>query len=112
MIVLTPAAATEIRRLQASSFKPDSPLRLAVKTGGCAGLYYVLEFGTPTTASDRLYESHGLSIAIDQQSDRYLEGLKLDYSEDLMGGGFRFQNPSAIASCRCGHSFSIESSQG
>jgi iron-sulfur cluster assembly protein len=111
MIVLTQAAATEIQRLQTSSFKPDSPLRLGVKTGGCAGLYYVIEFASSPTDGDRIYESHGLSFMIDEHSDRYLDGLKLDYSEDLMGGGFRFQNPNAFASCRCGHSFSIESSQ-
>ncbi|MDY6783809.1 MAG: iron-sulfur cluster assembly accessory protein [Cyanobacteriota bacterium] len=109
MIVLTQAAVTEIQRLQASSFKPDSLLRLSVKTGGCAGLYYVVEFASSARARDRVYESHGLSFAIDEESDRYLDGLKLDYSEDLMGGGFRFQNPNAFTSCRCGHSFSVES---
>lgn len=105
MINLTKAAANEIKRLQASTSKPDSYLRLAVKTGGCAGLYYVLDFAPQPTERDRCYESQGISIAIDEQSDRYLRELKLDYSEDLMGGGFRFQNPEASASCSCGHSF-------
>jgi iron-sulfur cluster assembly protein len=111
MINLTKAAANEIKRLQASDREPDSPLRLAVKTGGCAGLYYILEFDPQPTQSDRHYESQGISIIVDEQSNRYLNGLKLDYSEDLMGGGFRFKNPQALASCDCGHSFSVRTEE-
>jgi iron-sulfur cluster assembly accessory protein len=55
---------------------------------------------------DRICESSGIQVAVDGQSVKTLTGLTLDYSEDLMGGGFRFHNPNATASCGCGHSFS------
>ncbi|MBD2578724.1 iron-sulfur cluster assembly accessory protein [Oscillatoria sp. FACHB-1406] len=108
MVNLTQAAAREVRRLQASNAKPDTCLRLAVKSGGCAGLYYVLELTSEPEASDRCYVSQGIAVAVEEQSHDYLHGLKLDYSEDLMGGGFRFQNPNVLSPCSCGYSFSAE----
>jgi iron-sulfur cluster assembly protein len=108
MIVLSQAAANEIRRLQATCDRPDGQLRLSVKAGGCAEFYYGLEFVETVAASDRRYESEGIAIIIDEESDRYLSELKLDYSQDLMGGGFRFHNPKAAKTCSCGNSFSVE----
>ncbi|MGK7928391.1 MAG: HesB/IscA family protein [Spirulina sp.] len=107
MIVLSQAAAHEIRRLQATCDNPDGQLRLRVKAGGCAEFYYGLEFAEVVEKSDRRYESEGISIIVDEDSDRYLNGLKLDYSQDLMGGGFRFHNPNALKTCSCGNSFAI-----
>ncbi len=109
MIHLTQAAAREIRRLQLSRQKPDSRLRLGIKTGGCSGLFYTLELNEAAEASDLVWESNGICVVTDEKSCPYLNGLRLDYSEDLMGGGFRFHNPNASATCSCGQSFSAAS---
>jgi iron-sulfur cluster assembly protein len=107
MIELSPAAAQEIQRWSQSHPHSGDYLRLAIKTGGCSGLYYCLELTDIQTENDRLYQSQGINVLVAASSDRYLQTLKLDYSEDLMGGGFRFTNPNAQNPCGCGLSFSI-----
>jgi iron-sulfur cluster assembly accessory protein len=109
MIHLSQAAAAEIRRLQLSRQQPNTFLRLSVKTGGCSGLYYSFELEKESASNDRIYEHNGITIVVDERSDRYLQDLKLDYSEDLMGGGFRFHNTQASNTCSCGNSFTIPS---
>ncbi|MGK7872080.1 MAG: HesB/IscA family protein [Xenococcaceae cyanobacterium] len=109
MIHLSQAAANEIRRLQSSCQKLDSHFRIGVKTGGCSGLFYTFELNEAIKPSDRVGESNGIFVVVDEQSYPCLKGLKLDYSEDLMGGCFRFHNPNASATCGCGQSFSVES---
>jgi iron-sulfur cluster assembly accessory protein len=106
MIDLSQAAANEIKRLQESCQQIGSYFRIGVKAGGCSGLYYTLELSATPQAGDCLYESQGISIIVDAESESYLQTLKLDYAEDLMGGGFRFQNPNASTTCGCGLSFS------
>ncbi len=118
MIEITQAAATEIKRVQLSRNQPDSLFRLRVKSGGCAGLFYSLELEEPARASnasddtgargDLIYESQDICAIVDELSYSSVRGLKLDYSEDLMGGGFRFQNPNATRTCSCGLSFAID----
>lgn len=111
MIHLSKSAAAEITRMKLSRQKPDSLLRLQVKQGGCSGLFYVLELESLTKkdpSTNRYFNVEGISLVVDNQSYLYLEETKLDYSEDLMGGGFRFQNPHATKTCRCGLSFEID----
>lgn len=110
MIDMTLAALREIQRLQNSRQKPDSYLRLGVKAGGCSGWYYTLELSEEVETGDRLYENQGIKIVIAGSSQPYLQSLRLDYAEDLMGGGFRFHNPQAADPCSCGLSFSWPSS--
>jgi iron-sulfur cluster assembly accessory protein len=105
MIHLSPAAANEIQRLKASRQQPDSYFRLGVEPGGCSGLYYILDLCAMPLTGDRVCESQGISIVINEQSVPYLQDLKLDFAEDLMGGSFRFQNPNATATCGCALSF-------
>ena len=114
MVEISPTAIAEIKRLQSSREIPSSCLRLSVKTGGCRGLVYDLKLEqlesipeTTTKPSDRSLEIAGITLKIDPQSWEYSEHLKLDYSEDLMGGGFRFHNPRLKNSCGCGISFAI-----
>ncbi|MEC4803713.1 MAG: iron-sulfur cluster assembly accessory protein [Jaaginema sp. PMC 1079.18] len=109
MIHLSTAAATEIKRLQQVNSHPNSYLRITVASGGCSDLYYILDLIEHPESRDRQYESQGVAIAIDAALEATLSGLKLDYSEDLMGGGFRFHNPNAANSCSCGQSFSLAS---
>ena len=111
-IHLSEAAAKEIRRRQSSSQQPGSYFRLGVKEGGCCGLYYTLDLTEKIQERDCTYQSQGISILVDQQSVPYLQNLKLDYAEDLMGGGFRFENPQSSQTCSCGLSFAIGNSPG
>ncbi len=107
MINLTPTAIQEIKRMQKSRQQTDSYFRISVINGGCSGLIYILDLDKTKQESDYNYESEGISIIIDPETLPYLQGLKLDYSEDLMGGGFRFQNPQANKTCNCGQSFGM-----
>ncbi|MUH00489.1 iron-sulfur cluster assembly accessory protein [Scytonema sp. UIC 10036] len=107
MIQLSSAAANEIERLKSKQQPSHTFFRLAVKSGGCSGLYYDMSFDEAAKLSDRVVTTNGLQVVIDAESQKYVDGLSVDYSEDLMGGGFRFQNPQASASCGCGNSFSI-----
>jgi iron-sulfur cluster assembly accessory protein len=105
MIELTPAAIKEIKRIQTSRQQPDSYFRLGVIEGGCSGLCYVLELCKTPQESDHVYPLDQITLVIDSKSLGYLEQLRVDYAEDLMGGGFRFTNPNAQSSCSCGASF-------
>ena len=108
MIHISQGAAKEIERLKSKRSQSELLFRLSVKQGGCSGLFYDLSFAQIQEAEDTIWESHGIKVVIDARSLEYIKGLKLDYSEDLMGGGFRFQNPQAVSSCGCGNSFSQE----
>ena len=108
MIDLTQAAAAEIKRIQQSRQQPDSYFRLGVETGGCSGLVYTLELEKSSQTGDIVYKHNDISIIVDRQSSPYLTELKLDFSEDLMGGGFRFHNPNAATTCSCGQSFTAK----
>lgn len=108
MINLSKAAVEEIRRLQLRGHNLEARLRLGVKAGGCSELYYTIDFDEAINPGDRVYDCSGLSVIVDEQSFNSLNELTLDYSEDLMGGGFRFHNPKAVESCGCGNSFRVE----
>ncbi|HCQ20752.1 MAG: HesB/IscA family protein [Aphanizomenon sp.] len=106
MIYLSPAAINEIERLK--SKQPSNILfRLRVKSGGCADWFYDLAFDTTVQPQDQVLELQNLCVIIDPESLNYINELSLDYSEDLMGGGFRFHNPQATSTCSCGNSFSV-----
>lgn len=114
MISLSRAAILEVKRLQHRCFDgaTNAILRLGVQSGGCSDFYYTLEFVAALNQDDRLWQCDDLQVAVDAHSLPYLKGLTLDYSEDLMGGGFRFDNPNAEQHCGCGNSFKpIESCQ-
>jgi iron-sulfur cluster assembly accessory protein len=109
MIQLNHAAANEVKRLQSKQKKPDVCFRLGVQPGGCCHWYYTMTFDDLVNDNerDRVYESESIKIVVSEEHLKYLDGLTLDYSEDLMGGSFRFNNPNATQSCSCGHSFFI-----
>jgi iron-sulfur cluster assembly protein len=110
VIYITASAAQEIKRIKKIRDRQDSQFRLSVKQGGCSGFLYVFELDNLMQPDDRMFESNGISVAIDESSFSYIDELKLDYSEDLMGGGFRFQNPKAVSNCGCGQSFQVSQS--
>jgi iron-sulfur cluster assembly accessory protein len=105
MIHLSPAAVSEISRLQAKQ-QQNTHFRLAVKPGGCSGWFYDLSFDEQIRGGDRIFKIDSLQVVIDAETFAYVDGLAIDYSEDLMGGGFRFHNPQSVATCGCGNSFS------
>ncbi|MEH1945734.1 MAG: iron-sulfur cluster assembly accessory protein [Nostoc sp.] len=105
MIHLSQAAVSEIGRIK--SKQSNVLFRLAVKPGGCSGFFYDMSFDEAIKVDDQVFDLDEIQVIIDAASLNYLKGLKVDYSEDLMGGGFRFHNPQAIATCGCGNSFSL-----
>ncbi|MCC5613671.1 iron-sulfur cluster assembly accessory protein [Nostoc sp. CHAB 5836] len=106
MIHLSQAALSEIGRIK-SKQQSHVLFRLAVKPGGCSGFFYDLSFDEAIKVGDQVFHLDGIQVVIDAASLNYLKNLRVDYSEDLMGGGFRFHNPQAIATCGCGNSFSL-----
>ncbi|MGJ3249752.1 MAG: HesB/IscA family protein [Elainellaceae cyanobacterium] len=107
MIQLSKAAIAEVTRLKQKTANSSARFRLSVQPGGCADFHYVLKFSDEVLAGDREINCESIQIIVDTESWDYLRGLTLDYSEDLMGGGFRFYNPNANQTCGCGNSFSI-----
>mmetsp|Transcript_34748 Transcript_34748/g.74010 ORF Transcript_34748/g.74010 Transcript_34748/m.74010 type:complete len:193 (-) Transcript_34748:366-944(-) len=91
----------------------DSPLvlRMGVRNGGCSGLSYVMDFSTEDDIEEEdevdEYDAEGIKCVVDAKSLLYLYGLELDYSDELIGGGFKFFNPNAEDSCGCGSSFGV-----
>ena len=106
MINLTPGAVSEVKRLLAKENKPDTALRIGVRSGGCSGFSYVMGFDTQTP-EDKVEEVDGIKLVVDSKSVAYLEGMQLDYQDGLQGKGFTFHNPNAVKSCGCGESFSV-----
>lgn len=106
MLTLTPAGANKIRSLLEEKNIPDHGLRVFVSGGGCSGMQYGMAFEGAPQDGDLIVEDHGVKLIVDPVSIAYLEGASIDYIEDdLMGGGFKIDNPNAVASCGCGHSF-------
>jgi iron-sulfur cluster assembly protein len=85
----------------------DRKFRIGFAIGGCESFYYTIDLTDAIKDTDRVYAIAGISVLVDLQQAPYLEHLKLDYSEDLMGGGFQFKNPLATNVCGCGNSFAI-----
>lgn len=82
-------------------------IRLGVKTSGCSGLAYKLEFADAAQPEDLVYESHGVKVLIDPKSLPYIDGTELDYTKDGLNEGFKFNNPNVKGECGCGESFSV-----
>lgn len=110
MIHLSHAASSEVVRLKAKRNNPRLLFRLSAQPSSCLGFSYAMTFDTTVHPDDRLFDCNGMQVIVDAQSLPAIDGLTLDYSEDLMGGGFRFHNPNAIQSCGCGNAFSLDSS--
>lgn len=106
MINLTDDAAKEIKRLLEQEHKEDWGLRVGVEGGGCSGLSYTLAFDEQPTDKDSVFDIEGVKVFVDPKSYLFLNGMTLDYSTELLTGGFKFVNPNATRSCSCGSSFS------
>ncbi len=82
-------------------------LRLGVKTTGCSGLAYKLEFVDETKSDDEIFISHGVSVIVDKKSLQYIDGTELDYTKEGLQEGFKFTNPNVVDECGCGESFTV-----
>ncbi|MBV6303791.1 iron-sulfur cluster assembly protein IscA [Candidimonas humi] len=82
-------------------------LRLGVRTSGCSGMAYKLEYVDQPQADDIVFESHGIKVYVDPQSLTYLDGTQLDYARDGLNESFKFSNPNEKATCGCGESFTV-----
>lgn len=111
MINLSQAAIREVSRLKSKHPTENALFRLGVAAGGCSGFYYTMALDDTVTDRDRVYDCNGIQVVVNAESLKYISDLTIDYSEDLMGGGFRFQNPQASSNCGCGHSFSVADSE-
>jgi iron-sulfur cluster assembly protein len=107
-LALTPTAAVKVRELMAE--EPDADtlvLRVAIQGGGCSGFQYGLGFDTGPAEGDHELELEGVRVVVDQHSAPYLQGATVDYLNGLQESGFKIDNPQAVSSCGCGHSFQV-----
>ncbi|MEB3226206.1 MAG: iron-sulfur cluster assembly accessory protein [Synechococcus sp.] len=108
MIQITSTAAQEIKRIQRSRQATDSYLRITVQPGGCLDYIYQFSLESEPQVGDRQENIRNINILIPPDNATQLENLNIDYSEDLMGGGFRFKNSLHAKTCNCGQSFQRE----
>jgi iron-sulfur cluster assembly accessory protein len=104
---VTPAAAEKIKQLLAEE-TDVSVLRVAIQGGGCSGFQYGLGFDRGPVEGDHELELHGVQVVVDPFSAPYLQGAEIDYVDTIQQSGFAINNPNAVSSCGCGHSFQVE----
>ncbi|MDH5599906.1 MAG: iron-sulfur cluster assembly protein IscA [Gammaproteobacteria bacterium] len=105
-ITLTDAAAERVKAFLDNRGKGIG-LRLGIKTSGCSGMAYVLEFIDEISEADEVFETHGLKIIVDAKSLLYIDGTELDYGKEGLNEGFKFNNPNVKDQCGCGESFTV-----
>jgi len=105
-ITLTQPAAQRVKDFLANRGKGVG-LRLGVKTMGCSGMAYVLEFVDEINPEDAVFEDAGVTVIVDKKSLVYIDGTELDYTRDGLNEGFKFNNPKEKAACGCGESFTV-----
>ena len=105
-VTLTEAAAKHVQKYLARRGKGVG-LRLGVKASGCSGMAYKLEFADQVEPDDKVWESFGVKVLVDEKSLPYLDGTELDYTREGLQEGFKFHNPNEKSRCGCGESFQI-----
>jgi iron-sulfur cluster assembly protein len=107
-ISLTPTATKRIRGLMQEKELDNHALRVFISGGGCSGFQYGMAFEDNPRQDDIKITHEDIRVVIDPVSYGHLAGARIDYIEDLMGGGFSIENPNAVSTCGCGHSFRTE----
>ncbi|MEJ2180017.1 MAG: iron-sulfur cluster assembly protein IscA [Gammaproteobacteria bacterium] len=105
-ITLTEAAANHVRGFLDNRGQGVG-VRLGVKTTGCSGMAYILEFADDVNPEDKVFEDRGVKVIIDPKSLLYLDGTELDYTKEGLNEGFKFNNPNVKGECGCGESFTV-----
>ncbi len=106
-ITLTDAAFERVKTLLAERGKPSFGIRISIRTKGCSGLSYSLEYADDKDPLDEMMEIKGVTILIDPKAILFILGTEMDYVEEKMQSGFVFQNPNAKGHCGCGKSFHV-----
>ena len=106
-ISVTPQASERIKKSMKIEDKENWGLRMSVEQGGCSGMSYKMSFDEKRGEQDKVFESSGLTIFCDINSWLYVRGIEVDFSDDMLNGGFKIHNPNANRSCGCGTSFSV-----
>lgn len=104
-VILTEAAAYEVKSMMEKNGMPEGYLRISVKGGGCTGLSYGMSAEEAPADNDEVLDFYGVKVLVDKADAPILNGTTVDFKQSLMGGGFAIENPNAIASCGCGSSF-------
>ncbi len=105
-ITLTETAAQRVEKFLANRGKGIG-LRLGVKTAGCSGMAYTLEFVDEALPEDLTFQSHGITVVVDPKSLVYIDGTELDFTKEGLNEGFKFNNPNVKDECGCGESFTV-----
>lgn len=106
MITVTSSAATKVKELLEAEGEAGMALRIAVRPGGCSGYSYEMFFDGDRSDTDSVLQQEGITVTIDSDSGKLLNGATLDYSDGLNGKGFKITNPNNSRTCGCGQSFS------
>ena len=112
LVTITPSAAAKLSGLMQEKQLEGYALRVFVAGGGCSGLQYGMTFDNETHPGDTDFESSGLPVRVDPMSAQYISGANIDFVDSLLGGGFKIDNPNAVASCGCGSSFRPREEEG
>ena len=107
VIKLSANAAERIKEIMSKSEKETLGLRVGVKSGGCAGMEYVLEYAKNINPTDEVIEDQGVKVFIDPAAIIYLIGTEMDYKKDELSSSFVFNNPNETERCGCGESFKV-----
>ena len=105
-ITLTEAAARHVQNFIAKRGK-GLGLRIGVRTSGCSGMAYKLEFADALNDDDLQFQSHGVTLLVDPKSLPYIDGMELDFKREGLNEGFKFNNPNVKNECGCGESFQV-----
>ena len=110
-ITLTDRAAERVKSIMAKSETPKIGIRLGVKNGGCAGMEYTMDYADEKQPLDEIVEDKGVTILIEAKAVLFLLGTEMDWEEDKLAAGFRFNNPNQTDACGCGESVTIVPAQ-
>ena len=108
IIKLSDNAASKIKEIMANAEKDSLGVRVSVKSGGCAGMSYVMEYSKEENPHDEVIEDKGVKVFIDSAAVMYLSGTEMDYKKEDFSSTFVFNNPNETERCGCGESFKID----
>ena len=107
IIKISENAANRIKKIMAQAQKPTIGVRVGVKSGGCAGMSYVMEYASEVRPNEEVIEDKGVKVLIDPKAIMYLLGTEMDFKKDKFSSQFIFKNPNEIEKCGCGESFKV-----
>ena len=107
VIKLSDKAVSRIKEIMSQSKKPTIGVRVGVKSGGCAGMSYIMEYAKDIKPNEEVVEDKGVKVLIDPKAIMYLLGTEMDYKKEKFSSQFIFKNPNETERCGCGESFKI-----